>query len=153
MPAVLGWLFSGLVEIFLYFFNLFSKNWTIPIVRAYQVAFFLAFLAFLGALSKFIYSVYSFLSSGINTLNNAIINPNGELLNVAFAVLKTIGFFEALASTFNVFAPLLFGVFLIYTLKALYKIAWVKYDSAYKTATLYSANSASKNGKRFYKKK
>lgn len=153
MPVVLGWLFSGLVEIFLYFFNLFSKNWTIPIVRAYQVAFFLAFLAFLGALSKFIYSVYSFLASGINSLNDAIVNPNGELLGVAFAVLKTIGFFEALASTFNVFSPFLFGVFLIYTLKALYKIAWVKYDSAYKTATLYSANSASKNGKRFYKKK
>ena len=153
MPAVLGWLFSGLVDIFLYFFNLFSKNWTIPIVRAYQVAFFLAFIAFIGAFFRFAYSVYSFLSSGINTLNNAIINPNGELLNVAFAVLKTIGFFEALASTFNVFAPLLFGVFLIYTLKALYKIAWVKYDSVYKTATLYSANSASKNGKRFFKKR
>ena len=77
MPAVLGWLFSGLVEIFLYFFNLFSKNWTIPIVRAYQVVFFLAFIAFLGALFKFVYSVYSFLSRGINTLNNAIVNPNG----------------------------------------------------------------------------
>ena len=152
MPAILGWLFSGLVDVFLYFFNLFSKNWTIPIVRAYQVAFFLAFIAFIGAFFRFAYSVYSFLSNGINTLNNAIVNPNGELLSVAFAVLKTIGFFEALASTFNVFAPLLFGVFLIYTLKALSKIAFIKYDSVFKTALLYSSNSKSKNGKRFFKK-
>ena len=128
MPAILGWLFSGLVDVFLYFFNLFSKNWTIPIVRAYQVAFFLAFIAFIGAFFRFAYSVYSFLSSGINTLNNAIVNPNGELLGVAFAVLKTIGFFEALASTF------------------------IKYDSVFKTALLYSSNSKSKNGKRFFKK-
>ena len=106
----------------------------------------------MGALSKFIYSVYSFLSSGINTLNNAIVNPNGELLGVAFAVLKTIGFFEALASTFNVFTPFLFGVFAIYALKALSKIAFIKYDSVFKTALLYSSNSKSKNGKRFFKK-
>lgn len=153
MPVILGWLFSGLVELFLYFFNLFSKNWTIPIVRVYQMAFFSAFLVFLATLFRFFYRVFSFLVDGINALNNAIVYPSGELVNVVFAVLKTIGFFEALASTFNVFSPFLFGVFLIYTLKALYKIAWVKYDSAYKTATLYSANSASKNGKRFYKKK
>ena len=153
MPAILGWLFSGLVQIFIYFFNLFSKNWTIPIVRAYQVAFFLAFIAFVGAFFRFAYSVYSFLSSGINTINNAIVNPNGELLNVAFAVLKTVGFFEALASTFNVFAPLLFGVFAFYALKALYKFACINYDSILKKPTLYMANFPSKNGKGFFKKK
>ena len=152
MPAILGWLFSGLVDIFLYFFNLFSKNWTIPIVRAYQVAFFLGFIGFIGGFFWFCDSVYCFISIGIKNLYKAIVNPNGELLGVAFAVLKTVGFFEALASTFNVFAPFLFGVFAIYALKALSKIAFIKYDSVFKTALLYSSNSKSKNGKRFFKK-
>lgn len=80
MPVILGWLFSGLVELFLYFFNLFSKNWTIPIVRVYQMAFFSAFLIFLATLFRFFYRVFSFLVDGINALNNAIVYPSGELV-------------------------------------------------------------------------
>lgn len=153
MPVVLSWLFSGIVSVVIYFFNLFSKNWTISIVRVYQVAFFVSLIAFLTSIFTFLYKIYSYLHSGINTLNNAIVNPNGELLGVAFAVLKTVGFFEALASTFNVFAPFLFAIFNIYVLKILYYIAWQKYDSVFKTALLYTTNPNSRKGKRFFKKK
>lgn len=153
MPALIGFLLGGLADGLVSLFNLVSKNWSIAKVYTYFAVYWGLFLSFLALAYKLISNVMSFVNSAINEVNNAIINPNGELLNVAFSVLKTIGFFEALSSTFNNFVPFLVMVLELYIAKISAEKAWQSYLGSYHTATLYSANSASKNGKRFFKKK
>ena len=153
MPAFIGFLLGGFADGLIKFFNLFSKNWTISKVLVYFVFYWWLFLSFLALVYKLISNVMSFTNSAINEVNSAIVNPNGELLNVAFAVLKTIGFFEALASTFNNFVPFLGMVLELYIAKISVQKAWQSYLASYHIATLYTTNSASKNGNRFFNKK
>ncbi|MBR6953065.1 MULTISPECIES: hypothetical protein [unclassified Campylobacter] len=127
-------------------FGYFSK--TIFFVKSITLntAVKVALGAFVGAIIKLMYNLYNFVTDTMETILNTVYSPTGELLNIAFAVLKSIGFFEAFLNTWKLFSPLIFAFFSLIMLKIVFIVAENAADRFHKTAGFINNGEADKGG-------
>lgn len=152
LVALLTSLFGWLVDRFVSLFNIISRRIFIPgafivnlaVISALGAFFTSAFIVY----KKLVDHIYSF----FDLLNSTTSNTSG-LAGTAFSVLKSVGFFQAVADAFNGFLPILTMFFSLVVLKAILKATKEKRDYYWWLSDIASGADMGKDKGTFFRKK
>lgn len=144
--SLLASLFTFFADFIAKIFGYFSKTAFFAQSITLNLAVKVALGIFVGAIIKLMYNIYNFVTETIEMILNTVYSPTGELLNIAFAVLKSIGFFEAFLNTWKLFSPMIFVFFSLIALKIAFIIADKTAENYHRTVGFINNGEADKKG-------